>query len=824
MKKMWKKVLVYMMSVAMLLGTVNVPVHAQNSLMEASATSGETAIESAVTDEVNNGKWDHVTVEDIYEGENYKVRFTLQSFWDSGYNAVISVENTGVNVIHNWCLEFNYWDSINNIWNAEVIENTDSGLRIKNVGWNQDIAVGGSVEFGISSDHAFNGFPDSYRLRGIKHVIDANDYMIEYQRNESGEDDVIGSIVVSNVSDHVLEDWVLEFELEEEILDIWNGEIKAHNGNHYVINNCGYNGEISKDSYLTIGIRTSCRTENGAPTNFEFYSYGVYEESGEEESGDEEQDEEKSDEDIDDFKKDRLIDTDGDGLSDFIEKQQGTNVSETDTDGDGLSDYWELISIVLEPTLSDTDENGTNDGEEDTDGDGLTNLEEIALGSSITRSDTDGDGLSDGDEIRLYLTDPLFRDTDADGLPDGEEIKLHLNPTNVDTDGDGIADGNELLPQRTETVIQNEEKAAITGVAVNLDCVGDIEKCVVITDVYGVDTYSSNVVGLIGVPVEIQCDSPFDNATISFGYDEAELGDTLEEDLCILWYDEAHNRYELLADSVVDTENHTVSYRTEHFSTYMVVDQKKWEDVWETKSIREWEKIEKRVSYDIAICLDYSVSEEELAKEKLFAKSIIMQMMPGDRVRIGVYLPSTLNTYCSGTWIKDESIALSKLDNLERDIYYQFYAELKPTGSYYSQSYQAISLMKDMTDKVSSNKKVGFLVNAGKNEDVQCAIVITTKQEAEACLIEMGYPVRSVSVTERENKELSELLRKYRGNSYNSSSLGGIERRYGFDLPGIEDVDTDGDGFLDVYEINGIRTSNGQIIYTLIRETHYLNL
>ena len=67
-----------------------------------------------------------------------------------------------------------------------------------------------------------------------------------------------------------------------------------------------------------------------------------------------------------------------------------------------------MISIVLEPTLSDTDENGTNDGEEDTDGDGLTNLEEIALGSSITRSDTDGDGLSDGDEIRLYLTDPLL--------------------------------------------------------------------------------------------------------------------------------------------------------------------------------------------------------------------------------------------------------------------------------------------------------------------------------------------------------------------------------------------------------------------------------
>ena len=55
----------------------------------------------------------------------------------------------------------------------------------------------------------------------------------------------------------------------------------------------------------------------------------------------------------------------------------GVNV---DTDGDGLFDYIE-IALGLSPTKVDTDGNGVDDGDEDSDGDTATNLQEVQAGT-----------------------------------------------------------------------------------------------------------------------------------------------------------------------------------------------------------------------------------------------------------------------------------------------------------------------------------------------------------------------------------------------------------------------------------------------------------
>lgn len=95
--------------------------------------------------ESETDSWDGVTTDKIFEGENYKVTFTLTSHWDAGYNANVKLENTGDSTIQNWYLGFDYNNSITNIWNAEVSSNEDNKYVIKNVGWNQDIATGNSI-------------------------------------------------------------------------------------------------------------------------------------------------------------------------------------------------------------------------------------------------------------------------------------------------------------------------------------------------------------------------------------------------------------------------------------------------------------------------------------------------------------------------------------------------------------------------------------------------------------------------------------------------------------------------------------------------------
>ena len=52
---------------------------------------------------------------------------------------------------------------------------------------------------------------------------------------------------------------------------------------------------------------------------------------------------------------------------------------------------------------------------------------------------------------------------------------------------------------------------------------GDISERTTVTDMMNIDVLSSNVVGLIGSPYEIETSSSFDEATITFTIDQTKL-------------------------------------------------------------------------------------------------------------------------------------------------------------------------------------------------------------------------------------------------------------------------------------------------------------
>ena len=383
MKKIWTKALAYVLAVTMCLSAVNVPVYAQGSMVTEVSTEAETmseavteeatvsgndaeptteevvSTEEATTDGNDGSTWDQVTTENVFEGENYKVTFTLTSNWDAGYNANVKLENTGDSTIQNWYLGFDYNNSITNIWNAEVSSNEGDEYVVKNVGWNQDIAAGNSIEFGLSGDHAFKGFPENYELLGTSTEVAEDDYTIQYMVDGDWGTGFYGSISVTNNTDTDLEDWVLEFDFDREITEIWNGVIEKHEGNHYVVRNAEYNSIIAPGENVSIGIK-GCEGKWGdEPINFVLYSYSK---AGNNQSIDLE------------------LDTDNDGVQDYLEDYFGTDKNKTDTDGDGLSDFVELYPLVLDPLNIDTDGNGVNDADEDLDGDGLSNICEFTIG------------------------------------------------------------------------------------------------------------------------------------------------------------------------------------------------------------------------------------------------------------------------------------------------------------------------------------------------------------------------------------------------------------------------------------------------------------
>ncbi|MCP4869819.1 MAG: hypothetical protein GY898_14000 [Proteobacteria bacterium] len=156
------------------------------------------------------------------------------------------------------------------------------------------------------------------------------------------------------------------------------------------------------------------------------------------------------------------VDSDGDGLLDWIDSDSDNDgipdevEGDIDTDGDGIPDYLDtdsdndsipdFIEVGPNPDAPlDTDGDGAPDYlDTDADGDGIP--DEIEAGDDPNHpvdtdadgvpdyldSDSDNDGLDDADEAGDDPLDPT--DTDGDGEADFRE---------TDSDGDGILDGAE---------------------------------------------------------------------------------------------------------------------------------------------------------------------------------------------------------------------------------------------------------------------------------------------------------------------------------------------------------------------------------------------
>lgn len=266
---------------------------------------------------------------------------------------------------------------------------------------------------------------------------------------------------------------------------------------------------------------------------------------------------------------DGLEDFDDDGIIAYEEYQAGTQSSNPDGDGDELLDGIEVRSPEISPDTIDSDGDGTADQYEDLDNDTLTNRDEQAAGTHLILADTDQDGVPDGEELDRGLNATYF-DTDEDGLEDGTELDLGSDPTAADSDGDGVLDSDELF---TTT-----RAAPALNATVDLVGKGPVASRTTVSE-GGFTVMSQETVDHARVSrmVDFRTGVPFENATVTLGYDAANLTDAEEANLTVYRFNRSAQTFEPV-QTALDTDADTAAATVTNESRLVVMEPSVWRE------------------------------------------------------------------------------------------------------------------------------------------------------------------------------------------------------------------------------------------------------
>ena len=609
----------------------------------------------------------------VYTHDGYTVEYTIKNEWTGNQNIEVTITNTGDDVLSGWAMGYNAFGEIGGLWNAKIYGHQGTEYILSSAGYNDELAPGQSTNFGYTLTGDKFKIPQNI-VNCAERVDITEGYNVYYNITGDYGDTYQAEMVIENLSDTDINAWQLNFDGNASIDNLWNGKLLENNNGSFKVKNAENNSviaaggsasfnfsgrklaeEAGSDVIETSAPATEPAAETTVVTDVSETDIAVGESETESISESEfvtereavtesatviEQESETKTEVVFgnfkltgviipmefDFEIDPEIDSDEDGLPDYLEKEIGTDRYNADTDGDGLPDGYEYFTLGTDPKKADSDDNGVSDADEDFDEDRLTNLEEYELGTDPFSKDTDYDGLSDYDEVKIHNTDPLKYDTDGDKVSDGDEIELGLDPNNPATNG---YPDNEYTTKQTvgedssalnyiNTIEDNPYTVSVeitaAGVAENNLSAGESGYSYSILQndaVLGVVPELSYSDGLSVTDVVIKFkldDSAVDNKLGVYA-DEPEFNGIKR--LQVFKYFEDNNIL-LPIETFYDEETKTVYTHVDELGTYCLMDMEMWINYLENlEPGNYYEEDDEVKSANIAFCLDTRYISDE---------------------------------------------------------------------------------------------------------------------------------------------------------------------------------------------------------------------
>ncbi|KAB8145977.1 endoglucanase [Chloroflexia bacterium SDU3-3] len=97
-----------------------------------------------------------------------QVTYTITNQWNTGFQADVTIKNTGTSAISGWTLAWTFANgqTVTQSWNSTLTQ-TGAGVSAVGAGWNNNIAPGGTASFGFIGAHSgTNAKPASFTVNG----------------------------------------------------------------------------------------------------------------------------------------------------------------------------------------------------------------------------------------------------------------------------------------------------------------------------------------------------------------------------------------------------------------------------------------------------------------------------------------------------------------------------------------------------------------------------------------------------------------------------------------------------------------------------------
>lgn len=98
--------------------------------------------------------------------------------------------------------------------------------------------------------------------------IETNNFLVDYNIVASWDENYITYVTITNISEEVLYNWALMFELEDDIKEIWGANVHNHINSFVVIENAGYNSDIAPGEKVSFGFRAIAKEQISIPNDF----------------------------------------------------------------------------------------------------------------------------------------------------------------------------------------------------------------------------------------------------------------------------------------------------------------------------------------------------------------------------------------------------------------------------------------------------------------------------------------------------------------------------------------------------------------------------